>query len=252
MKVYTVSRLAKLAGVSVRTLHHYDEIGVLKPSFRTDTGYRKYQHKDLLRLQQILFYRELDFSLIRIKDILNDPEYDEVKALKDHRNTIEKQIERLLNLLKTIDKTISHYKEDTMTLTDEELYEGFSKEKIERYKKEVDEKYDPELVKSSRERMSKMSRREWHETKEEGDAITRELAELMGKASPDSKEVQAIIKRHHAWVEKFYPANAETYKGLGKTYTENPEFREYYDKFRPGLAGFICEAMGFYTDSQLG
>ena len=139
-----------------------------------------------------------------------------------------------------------------MTLTDEELYEGFSKEKIERYKKEVDEKYDPELVKTSRERMGKMSRREWHEIKDEGDAITRELAALMDKASPDSKEVQAIIKRHHAWIEKFYPANAETYKGLGITYKKNPEFREYYDKFSPGLAEFLCKAMEFYTDSQLG
>ncbi len=252
MKVYTVSMLAKLAGVSVRTLHHYDEIGLLKPSFRTDSGYRKYQREDLLRLQQILFYRELDFSLTGIKDILDDSEYDEVQALKDHRNTIEKRIERLSNLLKTIDKTISHYKEETMTLTDEELYEGFSKENIERYKKEVDEKYDPELVKTSRERMSKMSRREWHETKDEGDAITRELADFMGKASPESKEVQTIIKRHHAWIEKFYPANAETYKGLGMTYKENPEFRAYYDKYKPGLADFLCTAMEFYADSQLG
>src|SRR5512137_2839663 len=108
--------------------------------------------------------------------------------------------------------------EDTMVLTDEELYEGFSKEQIERYNKEVDEKYDPELVKTSRERMSRMSRSEWHETKDEGEIISKELAALMGNASPESGDVQAVIKRHHAWIEKFYPANAQTYKGLGITY----------------------------------
>ncbi len=252
MTVYNVSRLAKLAGVSVRTLHHYDEIGLLKPSFRSDSGYREYQREDLLRLQQILFYRELDFSLTEIRGILDDPEYDEVQALVKHRQTIKERIGRLSNLLATIDKTIKHYKEETMTLTDEELYEGFSKEKIERYKKEVDEKYDPELVKTSRERMSKMSRREWHETKDEGETISRELADLMGKASPDSKEVQAVIKRHHAWIEKFYPANGDTYKGLGKTYTENPEFRAYYNRFKPGLAEFLCAAMEYYADRELG
>ena len=99
MKVYTVSRLAKLAGVSVRTLHHYDETGLLKPSFRSESGYRQYQREDLLRLQQILFYRELDFSLSEIKDILDDPEYDEVQALVSHRQSIEQRIERLSNLL---------------------------------------------------------------------------------------------------------------------------------------------------------
>ncbi len=251
MKVYTVSRLAKLAGVSVRTLHHYDEIGILKPSFRSDNGYRGYKREELLRLQQILFYREMDFSLTEIKDILDDPEYDEVQALVKHRQTIEERIGRLSNLLATIDKTIKHYKEETMTLTDEELYEGFSKEKIERYKKEVDDKYDPELVKTSRERMGKMSRREWYETKDEGEKISKDMSELMGNSSTDSKEVQAIIKRHHAWIEKFYTANAETYKGLGKTYVENPEFRAYYDKFKPGLAEFLCAAMEYYADKQL-
>ncbi len=252
MRVYTVSRLAKLAGVSVRTLHHYDKTGLLKPSFRSDSGYRKYQREELFRLQQILFYRELDFSLTEIKEILDDPDYDEVQALINHRKSIEQRIERLSSLLSTIDKTIKHYKEDTMTLTDEELYEGFSEEQIERYNKEVDEKYDPELVKTSRQRMSKMSRSEWLETKDEGDAITRELADLIGKASPDSKEVQVIIKRHHEWIEKFYPANAGTYKGLGKTYTENPEFRAFYDKYKTGLAKFLCAAMEYYADNQLG
>jgi MerR family transcriptional regulator, thiopeptide resistance regulator len=224
----------------VRTLH----------PFRSESGYRKYQREDLLRLQQILFYGELDFSLTEIKDILDDPEYDEVKALKDHRNTIEKRIERLSNLLKTIDKTISHYKEDTMTLTDEELYEGFSKEQIERYNKEVDEKYGPGTLKASRERIGKLSKEERQKVKDEGGAIAIEMVELMD-LPPESKEVQKLVKRHHAWILNFWTPTAETYKGLGRGYIENPEFREFYDKFKPGLAGFLCAAMEYYADTKL-
>ena len=250
MKVYTVSKLAKLAGVSVRTLHHYDETGLLKPSFRSDSGYRQYQRKDLLRLQQILFYRELDFSLSVIKDILDDPDYDEVRALVNHRHNLEQRIERLSNLLNTLDKTILHYKEDTMALTDEELYEGFTKEQIERYNKEVDEMYGPGTVEATRERIGKLTKKQWQGVKEEGEAINVEMAGLMD-LSPESPEVQNLVKRHHAWIENFWTPNAESYKGLGKGYTENPEFREFYDKYKTGLADFFYAAMKHFADTEL-
>ena len=203
-----------------------------------------------MRLQQILFYRELDFSLNEIKDILDDPEYDEVQALVNHRQSIEQRIERLSNLLVTLDKTISHYKEDTMVLTDEELYEGFSKEQIERYNKEVDEMYGPGTVKATRERIGKLSKEQWQEVKEEGGAINIEMAELMD-LPPESPEVQKLVKRHHAWIENFWTSTAETYKGLGRGYVENPEFRDFYDKYKPGLAVFLCKAMECFADRQL-
>jgi DNA-binding transcriptional MerR regulator len=234
----------------VRTLHHYDEIGLLKPSFRSEPGYRKYQREDLLRLQQILFYRELDFSLTEIKDILDDPAHDEVKALKDHRNTIEKRIERLSNLLATIDKTIKHYKEETMTLTDEELYEGFSKEQIERYNKEVDEKYGQGTVKASRERIGKLTKEAWQKVKDESGAIAIEMAKLID-LPPESPEVQKLVKRHHTWILNFWTPDKVSYKGLGRGYIENPEFREFYDKYKTGLAEFFCAAMEYYADTEL-
>ena len=250
MEVYTVSKLAKLAGVSVRTLHHYDETGLLKPSFRSDSGYRQYQRKDLLRLQQILFYRELDFSLNEIKDILDDPDYDEVRALVNHRHNLEQKIERLSNLLNTLDKTILHYKGDTMALTDEELYEGFTKEQIERYNKEVDEMYGAGTVQATRERIGKLTKKQWQGVKEEGEAINVEMAELMD-LSPDSPEVQELVKRHHAWINNFWTPNAESYKGLGKGYVENSEFRKFYDRYKSGLADFLCAAMEHYADREL-
>ena len=119
VKSYTVSQLAKMAGVSVRMLHYYDALGLLAPSARTVAGYRLYQEQDLLRLQQILFFKELDLPLGQIRAILDDPAFDQVQALKNHRRMLEKRTERLARLLKTIDKTILRLTEDTMEMTAE-------------------------------------------------------------------------------------------------------------------------------------
>ncbi|MCJ7738454.1 MAG: MerR family transcriptional regulator, partial [Anaerolineae bacterium] len=120
MKVYRISELARMAGVSVRTLHHYDHIGLLAPSARTEAGYRLYGDADLLRLQQILFFKELDIPLGDVRQILDDPGFDQVAALAQHRQSLLGRIERLRRLLKTIDRTMQKLTEDDMTLTDEE------------------------------------------------------------------------------------------------------------------------------------
>lgn len=250
MDDYTVSQLAKIAGVSVRTLHYYDEIDLLKPSSRTATGYRLYGEKNLLRLQQILFFKELDFPLNEICTILDDPEFDQVKALQSHRQMLEKRTERLNRLLGTIDKTIQKLTEDDMKVTDEELYEGFSQEQVERYEREVRERYDPQLVHESNRRVRNMSKAQWKALKEEGDEVTCALAEMMDK-SPEDAQVQALIARHHATIEQFYPVSAEIYRGLGQLYVENPEFRGFYDKYRLGLADFMQAAMIYYAEHAL-
>jgi len=143
MTAYTISQLAKMAGVSARTLRHYDQIGLLEPSSRSAAGYRQYERRDLLRLQQILFFRELDFPLGEIQAILDDPDFDQVQALEGHRQRLQRRMARLSQLLHTLDKTLLQLTEDNMTLTDEELYEGFTKEQRERYEREANELYDP-------------------------------------------------------------------------------------------------------------
>jgi len=137
-----------------------------------------------------------------------------------------------------------------MPITDEELYEGFTKEQIERYKRETRERYDPVLVEESERRLRNMTKAQWQAVKAEGEDVTRAIAELMHKA-PDDPEVQALIGRHHAWIECFYPANAEVYRGLGQLYTQHEEFRTFYEKARTGLADFMQVAMGHYADQQL-
>ena len=248
---YTVHQLATLAGVSVRTLHHYDQIKLLRPSSRTAAGYRLYCEADLLRLQQILFFRELDFPLGDIRRILDDPGFDQVKALEGHRRMLHERAERLALLLSTVDKTIHKLTEDTMTLTDAELYEGFSQEQIERYKREVKEQYDPKLVAESDRRIRKMSKAQWQAVGEDGKAVTRRMAELMDR-DPGDPEVQETIARHHAWIENFYPASAEVYSGLGQLYVEHPEFRAYYEAYAPNLADFMQAAMNYYAEHTLG
>ena len=250
MAAHTVNQLASLAGISVRTLHHYDHIGLLTPSARTSAGYRLYGEKDLLRLQQILLYRELDLPLVEIRRILDNPGFDPVEALAQHRRTLERQAERLARLLHTIDRTIARLMEVDMSLTDEELYEGLPKEQVDRWKREVNERYDPQLVAESNRRVGATSKEQWSAVKAEGDAISRRMAELMGRA-PGDPEVQATIARQHAWIENFYPCSAEVFQGLGQLYTDNPEFRANYDKVRPGLADFMRDAMAYYAQHAL-
>jgi DNA-binding transcriptional MerR regulator len=248
---YTVQQLARLAGVSVRTLHHYDHIGLLKPSARTTAGYRQYGETDLLRLQQILFFKELDFPLADIQAILDDPEFDQVQALHDHKLMLQQEADRLGRLLNTIEKTISKLTEDHMTpMTDEELYEGFTPNQIERYTREVNERYDPKIVAESNRRVRNMSKAQWQAVKIEGEAVTQQLADLMDKP-PSDPAVQAAIARHYAWLENFWHPTAEAYRGLGQNYAEHPEFRAHYEQYRPGLADFMCAAMMHYADQVL-
>jgi len=239
MKTYTVSQLAEMAGVSVRTLHHYDHVKLLKPSSRTEAGYRLYGPAELLRLQQILFFKELDLPLHEIRQVLDDPAFDPVQALQNHRRLLQGRAARLTRLLRTIDKTIHKLAEEDTEMKDEELYEGFTQEQIARYKREARERYDPKLVQESERRVRNMSRTQWNDLKAEGETVTRALAALMDKA-PGHLEVQQLIARHYAMMEQFYPVSAEIYRGLGQLYVEHKEFRAHYERYRPGLADFMA------------
>ena len=250
MQAYTIGRLARAAGVSVRTLHHYDHIGLLRPAVRTRAGYRLYSEPEMLRLQQILFFRELDVPLDEVRRILDDPGFDQVAALEQHRRLLLQRRDRLSRLLATIDTTIEALTEDSMPLTDEELYEGFTTEQIERYECETREMYDPVLVEESQRRVKKMSRAEWKAVGAEGEAVTTGLAALTDR-EPEDSQVQELIARHHSWIENFYPCSAEVYRGLGQGYAEHPEFRAHYEKYKPGLADFLSVAMNHYADQIL-
>jgi DNA-binding transcriptional MerR regulator len=252
VKGYTVRQVADMASVTVRTLHHYDALGLLHPTGRSAAGYRLYGEADLLRLQQILFFRELGFPLEQIRTIIEDPHFDQVHALERHREMLQLERERLSRLLTTIDRTIARITEENMGMTDEELWEGFSQEQIERYKREAREQYGAEIVEESERRVKQMPKAHWDAINAEGEAATRAIADLAARGrDPGDPEVQRHVARHYAWVDNFWHPTAESYAGLGQMYTENAEFRAHYDKYRPDFADYLAAAMKYYSECSL-
>ncbi len=239
-----------MTGVSVRTLHHYDQIGLLKPISRSAAGYRLYSRSDLLRLQQILFFKELDLPLKEIMDILQNPSFNMAEALEKHKENLQRKRQQLSTLIKTVEKTLLNLKGDHAMLKDEELYEGFSSEQIKEIKQEVKEKYDPARVAESERRVKKMSKEQLSWIKEEQNDIPARMALLMDRNVRDS-EVQTLVERHHKLIESFYDAPYDVYLGLSNLYVQDDRFRAFYDKHKAGLAQYFQEAIAYYCNKNL-
>jgi len=237
--------MAKMAGVTNRTLHYYDEIGLLRPASHGENGYRYYADDAVLRLQQILFYRELDFSLDQIKAILNRPDFDLLHALEGHRRALQERLERTNRLIDTVDKTILHF-QGKIKMKDQDFYSGFDEEKQKEYEKQARERWGDANVDESAKRWSSYSREKKNAVLAEGREITLNIVANMEKGH-DSPEVQHWIERWHQSInDNFYDCSLEIFEGLGKMYNEDPEFRAFYEKIHPGLAAFMEKAMTHY------
>lgn len=251
---YTVKQLAKLSGISVRTLHWYDEKGLLKPAFIGENGYRYYEQEQLLLLQQILFFKELDFSLNDIQNLLDAENFDKVKTLQTHRQVLEQEIDRKHQLLLTIDKTIAHLQGQT-EMKNEELYKGFDLAKQAEYEQYLVKYRGTEaekLIKESHKRTAKWDKDEWDDVKSQGDAIHKALAAAIDAGlSPDCDEVQAIITKHYALQNRFYDVIKSIYLGLTELYAEHPDFRKHFESYHPELIKFISKAIDFYAQNKL-
>jgi DNA-binding transcriptional MerR regulator len=244
----TVKQLSKLAGVTPRTLHHYDEIGLLKPSRVGDNGYRYYGEEALLRLQQILFYRELDIPLEEIKKILGRRDFDVLGALHSHQEALQKQVARLNRLIHTVDNTINHLK-GTSIMSEQGYFEGFSEEEQEKYALEAEQLYDPETVRESNRKWKAYSPAKKEAIMAEGKAIYTELIAAMPKGV-SSKEVQALIERWRKHMEYFWTPNLDQLLALAKGYNEEPRFKTNFDKMHPQLAEFMHEAVQVYVEKN--
>lgn len=250
MTNYSVKQLSELAGVTVKTLHHYDKIGLLKPAFRTEKNYRYYTREQLFKLQQILFYRELDFSLKEIDSIINDESFNLVEALKFHKEELIKRSSHLDQLIETVDKTIDELKNNNQMMTDEELYKGFTKEQKEAYRNEAVERWGEEKIKEVENRIKSLGESGWEDTQKKGEEINQLLGDLMD-LEPSDKKVQETIALHHKYMNTFYEVTAERYEGLGKMYTEDERFTAFYDKYNEGLASFLYEAIKVYCQNGM-
>lgn len=244
---YTVQQLASLAGVSVRTLHHYDTVGLLRPARQERNGYRQYGEEELLKLQQILFFRELEFSLDDIKKILLDPKFDMRIALHEQRELIELKKKRLSKLLKTIDQTLKKLNQETI-MQDKDLYVGLSKEEEEAYAKEAKERWGhTDAWKQSQERYGKLSDAEKQKIGQAGEDLLKEIASHMSEG-PKSDVVQKLIKQHYEALRVFYDPNTRMYRGLAEMYVADPRFAAFYEKRAVGLAQFMRDAMVEFCD----
>jgi DNA-binding transcriptional MerR regulator len=251
---YTVNKLAKISAVTVRTLHWYDQIGLLKPAYLAENGYRYYEEKQLLILQQILFFRQLGFKLRHIQKIIGSDDFDQINALETHKEILAKEQIRIKKLLTTIDKTILHLKEKK-AMSDQEIYIGFDKSRQKEYEQYL-VKYKgleaEKLLIESKKHTAKWDKDEWDEVKANGDKIHKDLAASINKGiTAESDEVQLIIARHYQMVNRFYHASKEVYIGLTQLYAEHPDFKKFFDVYHPNMIEFIGQAMRYYANKHL-
>ena len=240
----TVGQLAELAGVTVRTLHHYDTVGLLSPSARCGAGYRLYEHEHCERLQEILFYRELGFELGDIRSILNDSHYDRSDALRQQRDLLTTRTQRPQNMIEAIDTALDA-QEKGIAMTKEEMFEVFGDFDPKQYEAEVEQRWSGAAVEQSKRRTRRYGKDQWREAIEEGESIATAFAEqLKAGATPDDVAAMDLAEEHRRHINRwFYECSHAMHAGLGELYVSDPRFTGYYEKYAPGLAGFVKAAI---------
>ena len=243
MKMH-IKEFAKLCGVSVRTLHYYDEIGLLKPAFVDEqNGYRFYDEKSLERIQEILFYRELDFPLKSISEILSSPDYDKQKALKEQRKLLILKKERLERIIDALDS--AEKGKITMNAFDNNEFDTARKQ----YEAEAKERWGKtDAYKEHEQKTASYSKDKWQQVNDGLNAVLAEFAVcLQSGQAPDSNEAQSLAKKLQSYItENYYTCDRGILKGLGQMYVADERFKDNIDKHAVGTAQFISEAIEIY------
>ncbi len=248
---YTVQKLGKLAGVSTRTLRYYDEIGILKPARINASGYRIYGQKEVDRLQQILFYRELGVGLDSIREIVTAPSFDGAKALREHHKKLLEKREQLDLLIANVEKTIA-LTEGRISMTDKEKFEGFKQRLLDdnekKYGREVREKYGEDAVEKSYNKIKNMTKEEYDELTKLSGEMTKTLGEAFKTGDPAGDLAQRAADLHRQWLTFYWDSySKEAHAGLAQMYVDDERFKAYYDKEQPGTAEFLKDAILIYT-----
>ena len=237
-----IKEFARFTGVSVRTLHYYDEIGLLQPA-QVDraTGYRFYDEQSLLRMQEILFYRELDFPLKSIEEILSSPNYDKTQALKEQKKLLILKKERLERLISAVDSAMKG----------ENVMKAFDNTEFENYKAEAREKWgSTDAYREHQEKTKGYSKDKWNSMAADMDAIMGRFAAVLKNGdTPDSGAAQDLVKALQSHItENYYTCTKEILFGLGQMYVADERFKNNIDKHGDGTAAFICEAIAVYCN----
>jgi len=248
--MYQIHELAARAGITVRTLHHYDRMGLLHPSRHSPAGHRLYDDDAALRLQQILFYRELGLPLAEIGALLDAPDFDLLRALETHREELGKRIVRLQRLRRTVDNTMAYLKGES-GMEKAGIFDGFTPGEEELYSKEAEKMYDPETVRESNRRWKGYGAARQKEILEEGKLLYIDFATAMEEnRGLESKEVEAIVERWRKNLEHYWTPELEQLEPLARHYSEDSRFKENIDSIKPGLAEFIGRAVGVYVANK--
>ncbi|MBO9519464.1 MAG: MerR family transcriptional regulator [Porphyrobacter sp.] len=249
---YTVKQLARLSGVSVRTLHHYDEIGLLRPAFIGENRYRYYGREELLRLQDILFHRELGVPLQEIARLLELQGGDRAAILREHREWLAQRVERSRQLLRTIDRTIAELNGEG-TMKDDELYKGFAPEKQAEYEDWLVDRFGSnmrERLEENKAKLAALGKDGMAARLAEGEAAGVALAEAFKSgAAADDTANDPLLARHHAWIAMMWERACppEAYAGLADLYLEHPDFRANFEKSGAGFTDWLTTAMKAYA-----
>lgn len=249
---FTVSQVARMSLVSVRTLHHYDEIGLLRPSGRSEAGYRLYGDGDLQRLQQILFFRELDFSLEEIARILDDPAFDVGAALRMQRQMLSERAVKVGALIKAVDAAIARLERNTeegaATMSERgeaDMFTAWREFKQEEYEEEAKERWgQSEAYKESKKRTGRYTKEDWEALGKEAEGIYRKVAALMeAGSSPSSEAAMDAAEEHRQHISRwFYPCPRQMHQGLGELYVNDARFTANIDRMKAGMSQYLCQA----------
>jgi MerR family transcriptional regulator, thiopeptide resistance regulator len=241
---WSVGEVARLAGVTVRTLHHYDRIGLLHPTVRSAAGYRGYDQADLARLQRILGYRELGFGLDEIAGLLNDPSSDPVAQLRRQHGLVLEQMERLARIAAVLEKTMEAHAMG-IRLTAEEMLEVFGDHDPTQHAEEAQERWGgTDAYRQSQQRTSSYDKDDWLRIRAEQEAVEARLAASMAAGLPaDGPEAMDAAEAHRRQIGNFYDCSSQLHVGLAEMYLADPRFTAHYEQRAPGLAQYLHDAI---------
>ncbi|HZM77200.1 MAG TPA: MerR family transcriptional regulator [Candidatus Limnocylindrales bacterium] len=242
---YTVGKLARLAGITVRTLHHYDEIGLLSPSDRSGAGYRRYDDADLERLQQIMYYRELGFPLEEIAEIVDDPATDAASHLRRQHELLSERAAKLQKMINAIEFAMEASKVG-INLSPEERFEVFGNFNPDDYAEEVQQRWGgTDAYQESARRVSRYTKADWQAIKEQGQDWGRRIVAVMESgAAADSPQAKELAEEHRQHISQwFYECSYEIQTGLAEMYLADERFMATYEAIKPGLTVFLHDAI---------
>ncbi len=240
----TVGEVAQATGVTVRTLHHWDEVGLLVPAARTAAGYRLYTPADLERLVRVLAHRALGLGLEDVRRLLDDPDVDVVTSLDRQHALLVERIAHLQGLAALV-RTTREARRMGMQLDPQELREVFGDADPTQHAQEAEERWgDTEAYAQSRARTSTFSQQDWAEVKAQGEAVEERLAALLAaRVPPDADEARDAAEQHRAWIGRFYDCSHELHRGLALMYLQDERFTAHYDRRAPGLAQYVHDVI---------